>query len=101
VKLYVCYGTWTLGRQRHPHPCGEAHAALRAAGYEPEVVRTYGFGPLPGVLNDLTPRKEVKRLTGQYWVPALVTDGGDAISGSGQIVGWARSHPAATPGSAG
>ena len=94
MELYVCYGTWTLGRPLHAHPCGEAHAALRTAGHEPQVVRTLGLGPLPGWLNDLTPRREVRRLTGQSWVPVLVTDGGEVIRESRRIIEWARAHPA-------
>jgi hypothetical protein len=94
VKLYVCYGTWTAGKAVHAHPCGEAHTALREAGHDPEVVRTYGGGLLPGFVNARTPRREVKRLTGQYWVPALVTDDGEAIHGSQRIIEWARSHAA-------
>ena len=94
MKLYVCYGTWTAGKALHAHPCGEAHAALRRAGYDPEVVRTYGLGALPGIVNDLTPRREVKRLTGRYWVPALVTDDGEVIEDSVRIIAWARAHPA-------
>jgi len=95
VKLYVCYGTWTAGGSVHRHPCGEAHKALVAAGHRPQVVRAYGLGPLPGVINDLTPRREVKELTGNYWVPLLVTDDGTAIQGSGRIIAWAQAHPAA------
>jgi hypothetical protein len=95
MKLYVCYGTWTAGKSIHPHPCGEAHKVLRESGHDPEVVRAYGFGALPGAVNDLTPRREVKRLTGQYWVPALITDDGEAIHGSERIIEWARVHPAA------
>jgi hypothetical protein len=94
MKIYVCYGTWTAGKQVHPHPCGEAYHALTAAGYEPEVVRSYGFGPLPGLINDLTPRREVKELTGNYWVPLVVTDAGEAIQGSQRIIDWAAAHPA-------
>lgn len=94
MKLYVCYGTWTAGKPVHAHPCGEAHRALTDAGYEPEVIRTYGLGLLPGRLNDLTPRREVKQLTGQYWVPALVTDDGEVIHDSKRIIAWARAHPA-------
>jgi len=95
VKLYVCYGTWTAGGSVHRHPCGEAHKALVAAGHRPQVVRAYGLGPLPGVINDLTPRREVKELTGNYWVPLMVTDDGTAIQGSGRITAWAQGHPAA------
>jgi hypothetical protein len=94
MKIYVCYGTWTAGKQVHAHPCGEAHKALREAGYEPEVVRSYGFGPLSGLINDLTPRREVKELTGNYWVPAVVTDDGEVVQGSQRIIDWARAHPA-------
>jgi hypothetical protein len=95
MKLYVCYGTWTFTRPVHPHPCGEAHAALVAAGHRPEVVHSYGLGTLPGVINDLLPgRRAVKALTGNYWVPVLVADDGEVVQGSGEIVAWAAAHPA-------
>src|SRR4051794_22739383 len=97
MKLYVCYGTWTAGKPVHAHPCGEANHALKEAGYQPEVIRSYGLGPLPGVINDRLPgRRKVKELTGSYWVPALVTDGGEVIQGSPEIIEWARAHPAAS-----
>jgi len=95
VKLYVCYGTWTAGGSVHKHPCGEAHKALRAAGHTPRVIHAYGLGPLPGIINDRTPRREVKALTGSYWVPVLVTDEGVVVQGSRRIIDWARAHPAA------
>jgi hypothetical protein len=96
VKIYVCYGTWTVGKPIHSHPCGEAHTAVVAAGYEPEVVLSYGLGLLPGAINELTAgRREVKRLTGNHWVPVLVLDDGTVIQGSQTIIAWARSHPAA------
>ncbi len=95
MKLYVCYGTWTVGKPLHAHPCGEANQALCAAGHTPEVVRSYGLGPLPSIVNDRTPRREVKALTGNYWVPLLITDEGEAIQGSQRIMEWARAHPAA------
>jgi hypothetical protein len=94
MKLYVCYGTWTAGKPVHAHPCGEAHKALARAGYEPEVVRSYGLGPLPGLVNDLTPRRKVKELTGNYWVPVLVCDDDTVIQGSKRIIAWAQAHPA-------
>jgi hypothetical protein len=94
MKLFVCYGTWTAGKAVHAHPCGEAHKALRQAGYEPEVVRSYGLGALPGLINDLTPRREVKEMTGNYWVPVLVTDDDTVIQSSKKIIAWARANSA-------
>jgi Glutathione S-transferase, N-terminal domain len=94
MKLYVCYGTWTAGKSVHAHPCGEAHKAVVEAGYEPEVVRSYGWGVLPGAVNELASgRRKVKELTGNYWVPVLVTDDDEAIQGSEKIIEWARAHP--------
>ncbi|MDQ6836091.1 MAG: glutathione S-transferase domain-containing protein [Actinomycetota bacterium] len=94
MKLYVCYGTWTAGKPVHAHPCGEAHKALTEAGHRPEVVRSYGLGPLPGFINDLTPgRREVKELTGSYWVPVLVLDDGTVVKGSKRIIAWAQANP--------
>jgi hypothetical protein len=100
MKLYVCYGTWKPAPRPGGHPCGNAYHALKDAGYDPELKRSYGLGPLPGFLNDLSPgRREVKRLTGKYWVPALVIDDGSVIQGSDKIVEWAKANPAAgTPG---
>jgi glutathione S-transferase len=43
----------------------------------------------------LTPqRKRVRELTGQNWVPVLVTDDGEVIRESKAIVAWARDNPA-------
>lgn len=96
MKLYVCYGTFPTPRPGG-HPCKNAYDALREAGYEPEVVRTYGLGPLPAI----TPgRRKVKELTGQTWVPVLVTDDGEAIADSKRIVVWAKAHPAGGTGGA-
>jgi hypothetical protein len=98
LKLYVCYGTFRSPRPGG-HPCGNAYRALVAAGHEPEVVKTYGWGALPDALN--TGRsKEVKKLSGSTWVPVLVTDDDSVISGSKEIAAWAQEHPvrAAAPG---
>ncbi len=101
MKLYVCYGTWTVGAAVHRHPCGEAHTAVCDAGYEPEVVHSYGLGGLPAAINNLTRgRREVKALTGNHWVPALVTDDGAVIQGSERITEWAQANPAAAAPSA-
>lgn len=94
MKLYVCYGTWKPAPRRGGHPCGTAYHALKDAGYDPEVKLSYGLGVLPSFLNNLSSgRREVKRLTGNYWVPALVTDGGTVIQGSQEIKDWAHANP--------
>jgi hypothetical protein len=96
MKLYVCYGTFTTTPRPGGHPCGNAHRALRQAGHHPEVIRSYGLGVLPDVFNRTAGRREVKRLTGSFMVPVLVTDSGEVISESGAIERWAREHPAAS-----
>ena len=97
MKLYICWGTFRSPRPGG-HPCGNAYRALKDAGHDPEVVKTYGWGVLPDALNPR--RKEVKRLTGSIWVPVLVTDDESVISGSKEIVAWAQEHPAAAPAAA-
>jgi Glutathione S-transferase, N-terminal domain len=94
MRLYVCYGTFPAPWRPGGHPCGNAYRALREAGWDPEVVRSYGLGPLPDFLNFTPGRREVKRLTGRNWVPVLLTDEGEVISDSRKIVEWARANPA-------
>ena len=94
MKLYICYGTFTKTPRPGGHPCGNAHEALREAGYEPEVIKSYGLAILPGLFNRTRGRKEVKELTGSYTVPVLVTDDGEVITESKEIVAWAKAHPA-------
>ena len=92
MKLYVCWGTFPSPVRPGGHPCKNAYDALKQAGHDPEVVKTYGLAPLP----DLTSgRKEVKRLTGESWVPVLVLDDGEVVRDSKNIVAWARQNPAA------
>lgn len=101
MKLYVCYGTWKVAPRPGGHPCGVAYEALTGAGHRPQVVRSYGLGILPDALNFTPGRREVKRLTGNHWVPALVTDDGGVVQGSREIADWARANPAGSRGDAG
>ncbi len=94
MKLYICYGTFKAAPRSGGHPCGNAYHALRDAGHDPEVIRSYGMAGLPSFLNATRGRKEVKELTGGFTVPVLVTDDGEVVRESGQIVGWAKAHPA-------
>ena len=73
------------------HPCKVAYDALKDAGYSPHVVRAYGFAGLPDVTSG---RREVKRLTGESFVPVLVLDDGAVIEDSSNIVAWARTNRA-------
>jgi hypothetical protein len=94
VKLYVCWGTFTTTPRPGGHPCGNAHRALKDMGHDPEVVRAYGLGVLPDIFNRTRGRREVKELTGESWVPVLVTDDDQVIAGSKKIVDWAHANPA-------
>ena len=91
LKLYVCWGTFPTPRPGG-HPCANAFHAVTDAGYEPEVIRSYGLAPLPGFLNRTRGRQEVQELTGNRWVPTLVLDDGTVIDGSQEIVSWAQQH---------
>ena len=94
MKLYVCWGTFQTVRPGG-HPCHNAHSALRDAGHDPEVVKVRGLGIGPGLLHWTTPgRREVEELSGQRVVPVMVTDAGEVITDSKQIVEWAKAHPA-------
>ena len=92
MTLYICWGLFrTPGRG---HPCRKAYDALVAAGHRPRVVRSYGWGALPTVLNRSAGRREARRLAGSDWVPVLVTEDGRAVAGAGPIAEWADAHPA-------
>ena len=91
MKLYVCYGTFQTPRPGG-HPCANAYHALRDAGHEPELVKTYGLGVLPGFLNRTAGRRRVKELTGNQWVPTLVLDDDTVIDGSHEIAAWAAGN---------
>ncbi len=93
MKLYVCWGTFPTPRPGG-HPCANALDALRSAGHEPDVIRSYGFGPLPDVINRSAGRRTVRRLTGQSWVPVFTTDDGAIVQGSKVIEAWAVANPA-------
>jgi hypothetical protein len=92
MKLYICWGTFPAPWRPGGHPCRNAYKALKDAGHDPELVKSYGLAPLP----DLTSgRKEVRKLTGESWVPVLVLDDGEVVKDSKNIVAWAKQHPAA------
>jgi hypothetical protein len=94
MRLYVCYGLFPSPRPGG-HPCRNAAMALRDAGHDPEIYRSFGLGMLPDVPFNQTPgRRKVKQLTGNSWVPLLFTDDGEVVQGSREIAEWARQNPA-------
>lgn len=88
MKLYICWGT---GGSDH-HDCHKAHEAVTAAGYQPEIIKARGQEHLPRFLQFKT-RREVRALTGSFFVPVLVLDDGTAINRPDDIVAWAQAHP--------
>ena len=95
MKLYVCYdflkNVRTTGRPGG-HPCGNALAALREAGHDPEVEAVGGLMLPP--LNRTEGRRKVKELTGQTTVPVLIPDDGKPVFDSKEIIRWATANPA-------
>ena len=95
MKLYVCWGTFPTPLLPGGHPCREAYLALKRAGHEPRVVRSFGAAILPDIPFNLTPQRlHVKRQTGSSEVPLLETDEGEVIQGSREIVDWAKKNAA-------
>ncbi len=92
MKLYVCWGTMQVPGMR-PHPCKLAYEALVEAGYDPELKKAYGLAQLPDMTSG---RREVKQLSGESWVPLLVTDDAEVIADSKAIIAWAQANPAKT-----
>ena len=91
MRLYVCWGLFPSPRPGG-HPCLNAHEALKEAGWDPEVKKQYGWGMLPSLLNPT--RGKVRELTGNDWVPVLVTDDGEVVQDSKRIIQWAKDNPA-------
>ena len=93
MRLFVCWGTFTHAPRPGGHPCGNAYHALKDAGHDPEVKLSYGFAVLPAIFNNSSGRREVQKLTGNRWVPALLLDDGTVIHGSHEIMDWAKANP--------
>ena len=93
MKLYVCYGTFRSPAPRRP-PCGNAYRALKDAGHDPEVMKSYGWGVLPDFLNTGTAQggqaADRQAVGARCWSPTTTR----SISGSKEIVAWAQEHPA-------
>ena len=95
VVLYTCAFGKSGGSLPGPvaHPCGRAANALDKAGHSYEMREVKGgslkLWTLPSRAKD---RAEVEQLSGQRGVPILVLDDGEVVTGSGEIVRWAREN---------
>jgi glutathione S-transferase len=95
VVLYTCTDGKAFGGLPGPiaHPCGRAAVALDKAGHTYEWRKVKG-----GTLKFWTwssrekDRADVERISGQRGVPILVLDDGAVITGSGEVVTWAREN---------
>jgi glutathione S-transferase len=96
VILYTCTDGKSLASLPGPlaHPCGKAAKALDDVGHTYEWRKVKG-GTLklwtwPSRARD---RAEVESLSGQRNVPILILDGGEVVTGSGDIARWAQANP--------
>jgi hypothetical protein len=93
MKLYVCWGTFPTPLLPGGHPCRDAYVALKRAGHEPRVIRSYGAAMLPDIPFNLTPQRiHVRRATGSSEVPMLETEDGEVVQGARQIAAWAKKN---------
>jgi glutaredoxin len=80
------------------HACGRAAKALDDAGYEYELRDLPGYRLAPWTWKERrSGREEVRELTGQINLPVLALNEGETVVGSGNIVEWAKAHPAYQP----
>jgi glutathione S-transferase len=85
LTLYVCH--IDEGGPK-PHACRRAQEALRASGHDYEKV-IYGRGRAFGLFTKGR-RPELKELSGQEQLPVLQLPDGSTISGSSNIIAWAK-----------
>ena len=80
------------------HPCGRAAKALDEAGHEYDLRTVRGYRLAPWTWRSRArDRAEIERLSGQRKVPILVLDSGEVVTGSGNIVRWARESRSSQP----
>ncbi len=76
------------------HPCRKCHDALKDAGhsYETEIFDKNR----PMGLFTKGKRPQLKEMTGQEKLPVLELPDGEFVTGSGDIVDWAKSNSPST-----
>ena len=74
-----------------PHACKRAQRALRDAGHDfDKVIAARG---IPFGLFTTGRRPRLKQISGQEKLPVLLLPNNETISGSADIIAWARDHP--------
>jgi glutathione S-transferase len=87
LTLYVCH---IDEGGPSPHACKRAQRALRSAGHDFEKIIA-GRG-IPFGLFTTGRRPQLKQLSGQEKLPVLQLPDGTTVSGSANIIAWARDH---------
>jgi hypothetical protein len=96
VILYTCGQKKSFGSVGHA--CGRAAKALDEAGYTYELRDLPGYRLVPWTWGQRRRgREEIRQMTGQINLPVLALDEGETVVGSGNIVDWAKAHPAYQP----
>jgi glutathione S-transferase len=85
LTLYVCH---IDDGGPPPHACKRAQRALRTAGHEFDKV-VYGIG-IPFGLFTTGRRPRLKEMSGQEKLPVLQLPDGGTVSGSANIIAWAK-----------
>ena len=93
MELYVCWGMFSPPAG---HSCRRAYEALKEAGYEPEIIKSFGSAVLPPA-GDRPERRRDATDSDKIAIPALVTDDGEVVSESRNIVAWAERNPGPEP----
>jgi glutaredoxin len=87
LTLYVCH---IDDGGPAPHACRRTQRALRDSGHDFEKI-VFGKGNLFGLFTKGR-RPELKEISGQEQLPVLVLADGSTVSGSKQIVAWAKAN---------
>jgi glutathione S-transferase len=96
LTLYVCH--IDEGGPK-PHACRRAQNALRASGHDFEKV-VFAKG-IPFGLFTKGRRPELKAMSGQEKLPVLRLTDGTTVSGSADIIAWAKATEPPTSGGQG
>ena len=96
LTLYVCH---IDDGGPPPHACKRVQRALREAGHDfDKVVFAKGH---PFGLFTKGRRPELKAMSGQEQLPVLMLQDGTTVSGSANVIAWAKANAPAATGAAG